>query len=241
MTFIRPDRNNIKAIIKSKYPSWVRFYHWLRSLPYRSRRMKSIFIEHYQSRVASGEESLSGSGSSLGQTIEIRMRIPVLVREFNASSMLDAPCGDFHWLKEVELELQRYVGVDIVPDIIRMNQQRYGNHIRQFRLLDITKDELPRSDIILCRECLGHFSFKKMVATLRNFKRSESSYLLTTTYPQRDKNRDILTGHWRPINLELPPFDFPTPIKMINEKCTEEEGGGSDKSLGFWRLEDIPF
>jgi len=203
--------------------------------------MKSIFIEHYQSRVVVGEESLSGSGSSLVHTIEIRMRIPVLVREFNASSMLDAPCGDFHWQKEVELELQRYVGVDIVPDIIRMNQQRYGNHIRQFRLLDITKDELPRSDIILCRDCLVHFPFKKIVAALRNFKRSDSSFLLTTTFPQRDENRDILTGHWRPINLELPPFDFPKPIKMINEKYTGEGGKASDKSLGLWKLEDIPF
>ena len=241
MTFIRPDRSNIKAVIKVKYPSWVRFYHWLRSVPYRSRRMKSIFIEHYQSRLADGEESLSGSGSRLVQTIEIRMRIPVLVREFNASSMLDAPCGDFHWQKRMELELQRYVGADIVPDIIRMNQRKYGNHIRQFRILDITKDELPRSDIILCRDCLVHFPFKKIVAALRNFKRSDSSYLLTTTFPQRDENRDILTGHWRPINLELPPFDFPKPIKMINEKWIDEGGKPSDKSLGLWKLEDIPF
>jgi len=203
--------------------------------------MKSIFIEHYQSRLEDGEESLSGSGSRLIQTIEIRMQIPVLVREFNASSMLDAPCGDFHWQKEMELELQQYVGVDIVPDIIRINQERYGDHIRQFRLLDITKDELPRSDIILCRDCLVHFPFKKIVFALRNFKRSESSYLLTTTFSQRAENRDILTGHWRPINLELSPFNFPKPIKVINEKCTEEGGRASDKSLGFWRLEDIPF
>lgn len=202
--------------------------------------MKSIFIEHYKSRLADGEESLSGFGSRLVQTIEIRMHIPVLVREFSASSMLDAPCGDFHWQKEMELELQQYVGVDIVPDIIRMNQERYGNHIRQFRLLDITKDELPQSDIILCRDCLVHFPFKKIVAALRNFKRSKSSYLLTTTFPQRDENRDILTGHWRPINLELSPFDFPKPIRIINEKYTEEEGTASDKSLGFWRLKDIP-
>ena len=188
--------------------------------------MKSIFIEHCQSRLADGEESLSGSGSRLIQTIEIRIQIPVLVREFNVSSMLDAPCRDFHWQKEMELELQRYVGVDIVPDIIRMNQQRYGNHIRQFRLLDITKDELPQSDIILCRDCLVHFPFKKIIATLRNFKRSDSSYLLTTTFPQRDENRDILTGHWRPINLELAPFDFPKPIKIINEQYREEGGPG---------------
>ncbi len=71
--------------------------------------------------------------------------------------------------KKMELELQRYVGADIVPDIIRMNQRKYGNHIRQFRILDITKDELPRSDIILCRDCLVHFPFKKIVAALRNF------------------------------------------------------------------------
>ena len=34
--------------------------------------------------------------------------------------------------------------------------------------------------------------------------------------------------------------DFPKPIKLIDEKYTEEEDTTSDKSLGFWRLEDIP-
>jgi hypothetical protein len=46
-------------------------------------------------------------------------------------------------------------------------------------------------------------------------------------------------GKWRPLNMQLPPFNFPNPICIINEKCTEGEGEFKDKSLGLWRLKDI--
>ena len=56
----------------------------------------------------------------------------------------------------------------------------------------------------------------------------------------RVSNSD-LSGNdfWRPLNLELSPFDFPKPLKIINEKCTEYNGIYADKSLGLWLLDDI--
>jgi hypothetical protein len=39
--------------------------------------------------------------------------------------------------------------------------------------------------------------------------------------------------------LQLPPFNFPKPLKLIDEKCTEYNGKFADKHLGLWLLNDI--
>ena len=82
--------------------------------------------------------------------------------------------------------------------------------------------------------------FEDALAALKNIKRSGSRYLLTTTFTERDSNMDIQTGQWRPLNMLKPPFSFPSPIMIINEKCTEGDGSWGDKSLGLWKISDIP-
>jgi hypothetical protein len=105
--------------------------------------------------------------------------------------------------------------------------------------MDITKIIPSKVDLILCRDCLFHLSYKDIFSALKNFKKSKSRFLLTTTFTNRTKNRNIFSGGWRPINLELPPFNLPRPVKIINENCTEADGKYSDKSLGLWNLESI--
>ena len=53
-------------------------------------------------------------------------------------------------------------------------------------------------------------------------------------------NIDIVTGDWRPLNLERPPFGFPPAHELINEQCSEGNGAFRDKSLGLWRIADLP-
>jgi hypothetical protein len=43
---------------------------------------------------------------------------------------------------------------------------------------------------------------------------------------------DIRTGGWRTLNFQLPPFNFPPPLHLLNENCTEAGGKFFDKSLG---------
>ena len=76
---------------------------------------------------------------------------------------------------------------------------------------------------------------------IKNFKRSGTKYLLITTFVNRLSNNDLGKGFWRTINIERPPFNFPNPIKIIDEKCTELNGEYSDKSLGLFLLKDIHF
>jgi len=213
----------------------------IKAIRYKLRSRKTIFSEIYHNNSWSGQDSVSGPGSDLSATLVIRQEIPTLIKEVNARTLLDAPCGDFCWMKETELDLDRYIGVDIVPDMIARNRQNYANETRTFVSSDITKDRLPQADVILCRDGLVHLSFKDIFSTIRNFKKSKSMYLLTTTFPQLRENGDIVTGGWRPINLQKKPFSFPKPIKLINEKYEKYSSNGkdSDKSLGLWKLEDI--
>ena len=44
-----------------------------------------------------------------------------------------------------------------------------------------------------------------------------------------------MTGDWRPLNLERPPFNLPAPALLLNEGCTEGGDTFADKSLGLWR------
>jgi glycosyltransferase involved in cell wall biosynthesis len=50
---------------------------------------------------------------------------------------------------------------------------------------------------------------------------------------------DILFGNWHPLNLMAPPFNFPPPIQLLNEQCTEDNGNYIDKSLALWKLDDL--
>ena len=165
--------------------------------------------------------------------------IPLLFKDYNISTMLDIPCGDFYWMKEVDLKDIEYIGADIVDEIIKKNNEEYSKSNLHFKKLDLLKDNLPNVDLIFTRDCLVHLSFEDIFNALTNICNSNSKYLLSTTFTERTNNNDIKTGQWRTLNLEVEPFFLPKPIKIINEGCTENEGIYSDKSLGFWKISDI--
>lgn len=189
-------------------------------------------------------ESRSGAGSNLKETAILRVELAALLKDINVRTLADIPCGDFNWMKEVSLPpgLQ-YLGGDIVEPLIQENIKRYGNASVSFRKINLLSDRLPSVDVVLCRDCLVHHSNADALAAIRNLKSSGSTYLLLTHYSGNRENRDVplrIPGQWRPLNLTRPPFNFPPPLKSIDEHCTENEGNFQDKQLALWRLEDLP-
>lgn len=185
-------------------------------------------------------ESVSGTGSDTNQTNEIIDELEKLFHEFEVKSILDAPCGDFNWMNQVNLNYIEYMGIDIVEDLISLNRSKYKNRKGiAFSVGNIITDGVPKVDLILCRDCLVHFSFDDIQKALSNFKRLGSKYLLTTSFIDYTNKKDIRTGFWRPVNLNKPPFNLTNPIKIINEKCKEGEGKHKDKSLVLIGLDKI--
>ena len=186
-----------------------------------------------------GHNSVSGRGSDLDQTEHIIREIPALFKDMGISTVLDIPCGDFNWMRNIDLSGIKYIGADIVKEIVKNNKNQYEKNNVSFRHMNLIEDTLPQVDLILIRDCLVHMSYDDIFKLLNNVCDSMSQYLLTTSFTDRQDNKDIITGEWRPLNLQIAPFSLPKPIRIINEKCTQGKSSYTDKSLGLWKISDI--
>jgi hypothetical protein len=200
---------------------------------------EQVFTRIYQNHGWLHPESKSGSGSTLKATAALSQALPKLLREFRVTSLLDLPCGDFNWLQHVDLPVERYLGADIVQDVIDDNVKCYANPSRAFVKLDLIRDDLPDADLLLCRDCLTHFNYDDIFKAVANLRRSKITYLLTTTYVHADYNLNIVTGQWRPLNFLLPPFAFPEPLALIDEKAPSGSSKIFGKSLGLWKIAEL--
>ncbi len=230
----------LRAFLRRSFPQAAAWAHFARTLPLRWRSAEAIFTSIHRRNAWLGDESASGPGSSLEATAVLRSELPRLLAELGCASLLDAPCGDLRWLEQAALPVDSYCGIDIVEAVIAANRCRHGARGRTFLCLDLCRDPLPEADVVLCRDGLVHLSFRDARAALANFRACGASWLLATTFPRHQENQDALTGEWRPLNLELPPFRLPPPRALLDEHCREDGGRYADKSLGLWHLADLP-
>lgn len=219
-----------------KYKS-VRLIH--EKFLFRLLSKQAVFISIYKNNYWGSSESLSGPGSTLEYTENLRIEIPKLFREFGIKKVFDAPCGDMHWMSDVLTRVNiNYLGGDIVPDLIERNKKLFSGKSVDFKLFDITKDEYPVADVWLCRAVLYHLSFDDIYLALDKFVNSEIKYILTTTAitPDSHLNKDVLTGDWRVLNLMLPPFNFPSsPLFEIKDYIEPFQ----PESLALWTRDQI--
>ena len=181
-----------------------------------------------------GEPHLSGGGSTVEYTGVTREIVEKVIREYRVTSMIDVACGDFVWMPlilERLLEDFHYIGADIVPALIDQHSKAYPQY--EFRLLDFVVDELPRSDLIFCRDALQHLPVADSIRALENFSSSGAKYLLATTHLRRfgwRNARDKRVGQCHDRNLLLKPYNLSDPIVIFSERDT------GHKFLGLWAL-----
>ncbi|MEM1183213.1 MAG: class I SAM-dependent methyltransferase [Acidobacteriota bacterium] len=203
-------------------------------------RMADVFIDIYRKNAWGDSASVSGPGSTVARAAAFIDDLVALLHEYKIRSLLDAPCGDGQWIGPVADAVERYVGLDIVPELIaELNRRPKAGPQRRYGVGDLTRDPLPTVDLILCRDCLVHFSFADVARAVANMKRSGSRYLLTTTFEDREQNPEIETGAWRPLNFCAAPFHLPEPVATVDEKCLHTGGIYRDKRLGLWPLESV--
>jgi hypothetical protein len=192
-------------------PQRLRYREFQRRL--KGRNAQEVFVEIYERNLWESGESRSGVGSEAAATENIRSHLPLIFEKFNIRSMLDAPCGDFNWMRMVPIPSDMsYLGWDIVPQVIQSNSDKYANRQRRFAVANMLVDTYPRVDLMMCRDCLFHFSHRDICRTLESFIASEIPYLFTTTHSAQDSstNTDIETGFFRRIDLFGEPFMFPS-------------------------------
>lgn len=197
---------------------------------------EQIFTHYYQVNKWKDSESVSGVGSTLENTQAIRRELPDFLESYNIKTILDAPCGDYNWFQEISRHGSvDYTGGDIVKPLVEKNQASFGNRSTRFVHLDIVRDALPPADLWFCRDCLIHLSFDDIRSAIRNFISSEIDYLLTTVHSECVVNEEIQTGEFRLLNLELPPFRFPSPSETLDDSAD----GLPKRAMALWSRKEL--
>ena len=184
-------------------------------------KKQKVFSKIYVKNRWNNKESLSGPGSTIKYTENLRNHLPALIQKFNIKSILDAPCGDLNWMKLVLDEVDvDYTGADIVLLLVNKLKAEFSGDRMRFLHLDITKDPLPTVDLMLCRDCLFHLPEKEIMAFFSNFLKSGIPFLLTSTHINDDdfENTDIKIGGFRLIDLCSHPYHLPSiPLAAIDD------------------------
>lgn len=227
----------VKKIVK--YPFQVKARRDFETKILSLSNVETKFTLIYKKNFWGSKESVSGGGSTLQYTENLRKELPALLEKFSIRSIFDAPCGDFNWMKELLPSIDViYIGADIVSELIDSHNQRYKNEKVHFLKLNLIADSFPDADLMICRDCLFHLSYDDVRNLLKNFVRSNISYLLTTTHKNTNQfqNRDIKSGDCRSIDLFSAPFNFPqTPLARIDDWVVPYP----EREMCLWSREQI--
>lgn len=204
--------------------------------------IEEAFTAIYATNHWGDAESVSGAGSTLEYTRNLRGQLPALFAKYNIRTVFDAPSGDFNWMSAVLQEAPvRYIGGDIVQDLVAQNTERYAsngasNTVR-FVHFDITRDRFPKADLWICRDCLFHLPYAGIRRALERFVASKVPYILTTTHVNTGfENSDIPAGGFRMIDLFTAPFNFP---EQTLERIEDWIPGFPPRLMCLWSREQV--
>jgi hypothetical protein len=222
-----------------KYPfSILKYKHFTKNVLV-SKSIEDRFTWIYKNNHWEDEESISGKGSTLQYTENLRKQIPTLLSSFSISKIFDAPCGDFNWMAHLLPTINvEYIGGDIVRPLIDEHNKKYKNSRREFIHINLIEDTFPKADLMICRDCLFHLSFEDTKSVLNNFVNSDIKYLLTTTHINTNEfsNKNIRTGDFRLIDLFSAPYNFPlNPLVTIEDWIAPDP----ERQMCLWSREQI--
>lgn len=200
--------------------------------------LSKVFTKIWSEDGWHGGDSKSGPGSDLQQTRVVREKLTALIKDYDVKSVVDLACGDFFWMKHVDFAGASYIGVDIVEPMIELLQRTYQTEdgMRSFLAADAVTDPLPKADLVIARDVLGHLTYEHGQALIDNVRASGATYFLSTYFTGNRVNSQIVDGEWRPLDLSKAPYNLGAPIAVIHEDCLEANGAYADKELGLWRI-----
>lgn len=169
--------------------------------------MEDLFTKIYTSNSWGSQETPCGPGSTIEACASIIEKLPIWLDLHSVRSIIDLGCGDFHWMSHIDLEDIEYDGYDIVKEAVEAASKHTASNIA-FHHADVLQMQIPKADLILCKDVLIHLPDSDVLALLQAIRSSGSRLLASTTSHGWD-NRfrgGMKPGEFCPIDLEAEPF-----------------------------------
>lgn len=169
--------------------------------------LEERFTRIFTSNAWGSQETPCGPGSTLEACAAIIEKLPVWLDLHSVRSIVDLGCGDFHWMSQVDLEDIEYDGYDIVKEAVEAASKHAASNIA-FHHADILTMQIPKADLVVCKDVLIHLPDADALALLQSTRSSGSRLLASTTSPGWNNGFRVgmKPGEFSPIDLEAEPF-----------------------------------
>ena len=232
------DFAQLKRLVRHIVPKEaIRAFHRYRRAAEHARNAartpEQVFSEIYRRGTwgkEAGQPFFSGTGSSTQSITEpyVVAMTKYLESVPGGARVVDLGCGDFSIGRQLLPHCKSYVGVDVVPDLIRHLNADVKDARARFMQADIIDGALPDGDICLIRQVLQHLSnaqIRKVLAKLDKY----DTVFITEHYPSDDvlvvPNKDKVHGGGirlfedSAVYLDKEPFNFfPEQMQLFLER-----------------------
>lgn len=177
--------------------------------------MAQVYSEHLWG--GDSHDFYSGEGSHFPELVESYLEV---ISSFLTSfekplTICDLGCGDFNIGSKLVKHAQKYIAIDIVPELIERNRNQFEAPSLEFHCLDIANDDLPIADCAILKQVLQHLSNREVQQIVKKLV-AYKYVILTEHVPDHEfePNRDIISGQGTRlkkqsgINLLAPPFNL---------------------------------
>jgi SAM-dependent methyltransferase len=144
------------------------------------------------------------------------------------ATIVDLGCGDFSVGARLLERLPgvKYIGCDVVPELIKYNCDRYESKRVQFRTVDIVSQSLPDGDICLVRQVFQHLPNRDIECVLSKLRKYQAVFVTEgqpivregCVNPDKPANANVRfdsrTGRGRGVELDQSPWNL-----TIQEVC----------------------
>jgi len=169
---------------------------------------------------SSGGETPCGQGSTLAHTAVMRAELQKLLWKYGIRRVNDCGCGDFHWVKTLQMSGITYRGYDII-DRKRRNFP--------FEVKDVVTEALAPCDLVICKDVFIHWTNEMGMAALANFRKCATYLFAETTPGINNTKRMTAPGSFSPVNLVELPFNLGPPMEIIPDSQFR-------RIYGWWKI-----
>lgn len=149
----------------------------------------------------------SGAGSLKKVCTNYIEYITKLIKRKNIKSVLDIGCGDWQFSEDIDWGDSNYLGIDVVKYLMEENQKKYGSDKINFKFGDVHSIEIENYDLILIKEVFIHLPNSEIEKILKKIS-GKCKFLIISNPIGKRKNRDIIAGSYRPLDMTKEPFNL---------------------------------
>ena len=145
--------------------------------------------------------TVCGNGSTIAHSLNVMAALPQWAAKYGIRTVCDAGAGDLHWVRRVEWTVD-YRAFDLIAR---------SDEVAPF---DITRDVLPKCDLILCRMVLNHLDVERNRMALARFRQS-GKYLAATHFQGEDLPQR--SPQFTRLDLRHEPYNLGEPIECVQD------------------------